>query len=114
MPPVALPSPSVALDNAPPVALRMPPVALDNDCPDGWALTNCCPALANENVRAAAIRRNPIPVVATAFEYFFLLLLFACVFITRRISGFELYNRYSHHTQKIIMDIRYVLTFHLY
>jgi hypothetical protein len=43
---------------------------------DCCAYTNCWPELANENVNAPAIKRNPIPAIAIVLERFFLLLLF--------------------------------------
>jgi hypothetical protein len=44
--------------------------------PPCCAFTNCWPELANENVNAAAIKRNPIPAIAIVLERFFPSLLF--------------------------------------
>src|SRR5215211_7063027 len=49
-------------------------VALSPCCCCPYA--NCWPELANENVNAPAIKRNPIPAIAIVLERFFLLLLF--------------------------------------
>src|SRR5215218_9652344 len=51
------------------VVVALPPCCC---CP----YANCWPELANENVNAPAIKRNPIPAIAIVLERFFLLLLF--------------------------------------
>src|SRR5215212_2764608 len=51
------------------VVVALPPCCC---CP----YANCWPELANENVNAPAIKRNPIPAIAIVLERFFLLFLF--------------------------------------